>query len=200
LLILVRHGQTAANAAGLLLGRADLPLTDFGRRQAEALAAALGRTDRIVSSPLLRARDTAEAIAVASGASVTVDERWAEVDYGEYDELPFHAVGDDVWHRWRTDPTFRPPGGETFEEVDERVRLACGALVDAAADSNVVVVSHVSPIKSAVAWALGVDGSIAWRMHLDVAAITRVRVARRSTTLISFNEIGHLAALAHLPR
>ena len=103
--------------------------------------------------------------------------------------------GLEVWKQWRSDRTYRPPGGETFEEVDERVWAACADLVDDAADGDVVVVSHVSPIKAAVAWALGVDGSIAWRMHLDVASICRVSASPRGATLRSFNETAHLASL-----
>ena len=190
MLILVRHGQTAANAAGLLLGRADLELTELGRRQAKALAAAVRNPTTVVSSPLRRCMETAEAF----GLPVAVDERWIEVDYGEYDGLELAAVGADVWKQWRTDRTYRPPGGETFEEVDSRVWAACDDLVADAAGGDVVVVSHVSPIKAAVAWALGVDGSIAWRMHLDVASICRVSTTPRGSSLRSFNETAHLAS------
>ena len=194
MLILVRHGQTAGNAAGLLLGRADLALTDLGRLQADALAEALRHgVDRVVSSPLQRARQTADAL----GLPVEIDDRWVEVDYGEYDELPFNAVPAAVWQSWRTDETFRPPGGESFREVGERVRAACDELVEDAADRNVVVVSHVSPIKAAVAWALDVSGAVSWRMHLDVAAICRVSVSRRAVSLLTFNETAHLAAVPH---
>ena len=100
-----------------------------------------------------------------------------------------------VWQSWRTDETFRPPGGESFREVGERVRAACDELVEDAADRNVVVVSHVSPIKAAVAWALDVSGAVSWRMHLDVAAICRVSVSRRAVSLLTFNETAHLAAV-----
>src|SRR5436305_3157034 len=87
-LILARHGQTTANASGLLLGRADLPLTDLGRRQAEAIASTIHGAARVVSSPLRRALETA---AMLSNA-VEVDERWVEVDYGQYDMLPLRDV------------------------------------------------------------------------------------------------------------
>ena len=188
MLILVRHGQTAANAAGLLLGRADLDLNDLGRRQAKALAAAVPNPTKVVSSPLRRCTETADAFGVA----VELDERWIEVDYGEYDGLELAAVGADVWKQWRTDRTYRPPGGETFEEVDARVWAVCDELVGDAAEGDVVVVSHVSPIKAAVAWALGVGDGVAWRMFVDVASLTRIAVTDRGPVLRSFNEVHHL--------
>jgi broad specificity phosphatase PhoE len=187
-LILVRHGQTAANAAGLLLGRADLALTELGRRQAKALAAALPVPAKVVSSPLRRAVETAEAF----GLPVEIDDRWIEIDYGDFDGLPITEVGADVWTEWRADPTFAPPNGESFEQLDARVWDACEARAPEAGRDDVVVVSHVSPIKAAVAWALDVPGAIAWRMHLDVASITRVAVGSRSPSLLTFNDTAHL--------
>jgi broad specificity phosphatase PhoE len=187
-LILVRHGQTAANAAGLLLGRADLALTDLGRRQAKALAAALPVPAKVVSSPLRRTVETAEAF----GLPVEIDDRWIEIDYGDFDGLPLTEVAAEVWAEWRSDPTFAPPNGESFEQLDRRVRDACEARVVEATRDDVVVVSHVSPIKAAVAWALDVPGAIAWRMHLDVASITRVAVGGPTPSLRTFNDTAHL--------
>src|SRR4051794_30453005 len=107
MLFVVRHGQTAANAAGQLLGRADVPLTDTGRQQAVALAAAVGAVDRVISSPLQRARDTAAAF----GRPVEVDDRWTEVDYGIYDEWPLTDVPGEMWQKWRGGPAVPPPPG-----------------------------------------------------------------------------------------
>lgn len=184
MLILVRHGQTAANAAGLFLGRADPPLTALGRRQAEALAAALPSTGRIISSPLTRARDTAAAF----GVPVEVDERWIEMDYGDLDEQPIASLRAAVWQRWRGDVDHAPDGGESTAAVGRRVREACDELAPDAAGMDVVVVSHVSPIKAAVAWALGVGDEIAWRMFVDDAAVCRIAIAPDGPVLRSFNE------------
>ena len=177
MLFVVRHGQTAANAAGQLLGRADVPLTETGRQQAKELAAAVGPVDRVISSPLQRARDTATAF----GLPIEIDERWTELDYGEYDDRPPGDVPPELWQRWRADPGHRPPGGESLVELGLRVRAACADVASRAAEADVVVVSHVSPIKAAVAWALGVGPEISWRMHLDVAAITRIHVGTSGT-------------------
>jgi broad specificity phosphatase PhoE len=188
MLLLVRHGQTAANAAGQLLGRADVPLTETGLQQAAALAAALGPVARVISSPLQRARQTAAAF----GSHVEVDDRWTELDYGIYDELPLADVPMELWERWRSDAEYAPPEGESLASVGRRVHRACVELAPAAADADIVVVSHVSPIKAAVAWALEVGDQIAWRTFVAVASITRIGVTERGPLLRSFNEVAHL--------
>src|SRR5207244_181247 len=170
MLYLARHGQTEANASGRLLGRLDPPLTDVGKDQAAALARVLGDAARVVSSPLQRARETAAAI----GRPVEVDERWIELDYGIWDGRPLAEVPAELWARWRTDPEFAPEGGESLAALGRRVADACQALADEAVTDDVVVVSHVSPIKAAVAWALGVGDGVAWRMFVDVASLTRI--------------------------
>lgn len=191
MLILARHGRTAANAGALLVGRADPPLDELGKRQAAALAPVLGGAARVVSSPLQRARATAAAV----GPVVVVDGRWIEVDYGELDLTPVADVPEAAWERWRSDPGFAPPGGEPMGGVLERVGEACHELAAEAADVDVVVVSHVSPIKAAVVWALGVAPEAAWRMRLDLASVTRLGVGPRGWSLQSFNETAHLAGL-----
>jgi len=189
-LLLVRHGRTDANAAGLLLGRADPPLDDLGRAQAARIAEAMAEVEivRVVTSPLQRARDTAAAL----GRPVTVDERWIELDYGEFDGVVARDVAADVWTEWRADPTFRPPGGESLADLGGRVRAACEELREEALAADVVVVSHVSPIKAAVGWAIASGDDLAWRLHLDVASITRIRIGANGPVLHRFNDVSHL--------
>ena len=190
MLVVVRHGRTAHNASGLLLGHLDPPLDEVGESQARLLAAAVGPVDRVVSSPLLRARQTAEAF----GAPVEVDERWIELDYGEYDGRPIGEVPAEVWQRWRTDPDFAPPGGETLRQLGARVGEACDDIAAGrdAADRTTVVVSHVSPVKASVGWALGVGDEIAWRLWVAPASITRIGLSPRGGVLHTFNEVAHL--------
>lgn len=189
MLILVRHGRTAANAAGLLQGRLDNPLDAVGDIQARAIGTALGQVDRVITSPLQRARSTAEAI----GGDVVVDDRWVELDYGLFDG---HKQGDlaaDVWEHWRSDPTYAPPGGESLAELDQRVTGALAELAHAAQHQDIVVVSHVSPIKAAIAWAVGSTvGVMSWRCRLDVASISRIAIGPHGPVMLSFNETAHL--------
>ena len=188
MLILVRHGETAANAGRQLVGRADPPLTERGRAQADALAAVVAGASLVRVSPLRRARETAAAF----GVPVEVDERWIEVDYGELDGRPVAEAWAPLWERWVADPEWVPPGGESLASVGRRVRAACEELREVAKSGDVVVVSHVSPIKAAVTWALQVGDGAAWRMFLDVASVTRVGMGERGPVLRSFNEVHHL--------
>ena len=188
MLILLRHGQTASNAAGLLLGRGDPPLTELGTHQAEALSKVKGVAGarRVIASPLARTRQTAELL----GPPITLDERWIEIDYGVYEGTPLRDVPSEVWTHWRADPSWKPEGGESLIDLGRRVRAACEELLATgdAADNDVVVVSHVSPIKAAVAWALGVGDEVSWRMFLDVASVCRITIGERGPSLRSYNE------------
>lgn len=188
MLILVRHGRTAANANRRMQGVADNPLDETGHRQAARIAEALSSPGRLISSPASRARVTASAMGTPE-----IDERWLELDFGIYDNRPLSEVPDHVWQQWRSDPLWAPEGGESMSQLRDRVVGACAELIEEAAESDVVVVSHVSPIKAAVMWALDTDPAVAWRTHLDVASISRVLVRAGSPILATFNETGHLA-------
>ncbi len=188
MLIVVRHGRTVLNAQGRLQGRIDAELDEVGHEQARRIAEAVGPVDRVVSSPLLRARQTA----LAFGGEPEIDERWIELDYGEFDGKTFADLPDGTWDSWRSNLDFRPPGGETLREVGERVREAAETLVLAASKANVVVVTHVSPIKASLAWALGVGDEVTWRMFVGQASISRYAVAA-TPSLRVFNDTGHLA-------
>ena len=191
MIVFARHGQTAPNRDGLVLGRADPELTEEGRRQAERLAEALAGepVSAILTSPLLRARQTAEAVGAACGLPVTVDDRLVEIDWGTWEGRPAGSLAVTDVDRWRADDGTAPEG-ESLASLSGRVESFCLDTLDD--HGHVVAVSHVSPIKAAAAWALGVDGTIAWRMFLGLASITRVGQGKSSPVLLSFNETGHL--------
>jgi broad specificity phosphatase PhoE len=187
-LLLVRHGRTAQNAARRLLGQLDVPLDELGRRQAQALGSVevLRGASRVISSPLIRARETAACF----GLPVTVDDRWTEINYGIYDGAAVDAAPE-LWRQWGRDTGFVPEGGESLRTLGARVRQACEELWPEAADRDVIVVTHVSPIKAAVAWALGVGDETSWRMFLDVASLTRIGQGGSGPSLRTFNETQH---------
>lgn len=188
MLYLVRHGRTAHNAGRRLLGRIDVPLDELGCRQAAALGRVpeLRQADRVISSPLTRARETAAAL----GRPVSIDERWTEIDYGIYDGRPLEEATE-LFRMWGEDLAAVPDGGESLVALGERVRVACSELWEEAQEHDVVVVTHVSPIKAAVAWALGVGDETSWRMFVDVASLHRIGAARNGPSLRSFNETHH---------
>lgn len=189
MLILLRHGRTEANRAGLLQGRVDNPLDDHGRQQASDAAAHIlastGTIHRVIASPLVRAQQTAAAL----GLPVETDERMIELNYGEWEEKPVGAVPAETWAEWRANLDFRPPGGETLSELGTRVRRAMADIAETAADQNVVVVSHVSPMKSALAWALGQDDQVTWSMYIQQASICRIAFRGGHPVVASMNEV-----------
>jgi broad specificity phosphatase PhoE len=192
MIVFARHGQTAPNRDGLVLGRADPELTEEGHRQAERLATALAGepVTAIVTSPLLRARQTAEAVAAACGGGpAVVDQRLVEIDWGTWEGRPAGSLAVADVDRWRADDGTAPEG-ESLDSLSRRVESFCVEMLEE--DGLVVAVSHVSPIKAAAAWAMGVEGTVAWRMFLGLASITRVGRGRTSPVLLSFNETGHL--------
>lgn len=208
MIVFARHGQTAPNRDGLVLGRADPELTDEGQVQATRLGVALAAEPitAILSSPLVRARQTAEAIAAACGVPVTIDERLVEIDWGSWEGRPAAGVtlaevdrrpsGEDLERRTADAVA---PEGESLDSLTQRVESFCTDTLSG--EGLVVAVSHVSPIKAATAWALGVEGTVAWRMFLGLASITRVGRGRGGLPVLhSFNETGHLRAAEELER
>jgi broad specificity phosphatase PhoE len=190
----VRHGETAHNRDGRLQGRADLTLSETGLDQAARLAIRFATVPiaSVVASPLQRARQTAAAIADACGCDVEVDDRLIELDYGDWDGRPLAEIPSDAWTAWRADPHFAPPGGESLVAVTQRVESFCRDRLSSA-DGRVIAVSHVSPIKAAVAWSLGVDERATWRMQLGLATVTTLGARPDgSGYLSSFNDAAHL--------
>lgn len=191
MLILVRHGRTYANAQSLLQGHMDPPLDEVGVDQAHRTARVLNElypNATVLSSPLQRARVTAQTVS----PEIVIEERFIELNYGEFDGVPMADIPADVWNTWRNDHHFRPPKGETLAELDVRVHEALNDLSQRAMKEDVIVVSHVSPIKSAVVWALRGDTSMTWRCSLDRASITRIAISPRGPSLVGFNDTAHL--------
>ncbi|WP_163891973.1 bifunctional RNase H/acid phosphatase [Mycolicibacterium hippocampi] len=177
-LLLLRHGQTELSVQRRYSGRGNPELTDLGARQAEAAAQYLGMNGGIaavVSSPLRRAHDTASAAAGKLGLDVVVDEDLIETDFGAWEGLTFGeaAERDPELHRsWLRDTSVPPPGGESFDAVATRVRSAQQRIVAEHSGQTVLVVSHVTPIKTLLRVALDAGPAILYRLHLDLASLS----------------------------
>ncbi|OLF08911.1 bifunctional RNase H/acid phosphatase [Actinophytocola xanthii] len=179
--LLLRHGQTELSVDRRYSGRGEVPLTDLGQRQAKAAAQRLAGTagvdasTPIVSSPLGRARQTAAAVAEATGGSVRVYEGLVETDFGAWERLTFAEAADrdpDLHARWLADHTLAAPDGESFQQVHRRVRRTRDELIARYGASTVIVVSHVTPIKSLLQLALDAGPSLLFRLHLDLASLS----------------------------
>jgi ribonuclease H / adenosylcobalamin/alpha-ribazole phosphatase len=197
--LLLRHGQTALSVERRFAGRGDVPLTDVGREQASLAAAALaerGGIGAVVTSPLGRAVETAEAVAQRTGAMLAVEEDLAETDFGSWEGLSFGEVMDrwpDEMTAWLADAKAAPPGGESFAAVAARVDAALDRLLAAYRGQKVVVVSHVTPIKTIVCRALLAPTAALFRMHLDVASLTEAAWFADGPALVrSLNDTAHL--------
>jgi broad specificity phosphatase PhoE len=93
---------------------------------------------------------------------------------------------------WRSDPSWRPPGGETLPELHQRLDPLWASLSSEAAAGDVIAVTHVSPTKAAVAWVLGAGPELSWKLALGVASITRISFGGIAPALVTFGETGHL--------
>jgi ribonuclease H / adenosylcobalamin/alpha-ribazole phosphatase len=176
-LLLLRHAQTEHSAQRRYSGRGDVPLTDVGMRQAAAAARRLASLDvaTIVSSPLRRARQTADEVSAATDAEIVLEDGFTEVDFGAWEGLTFAeaaARDPDVHRRWLSDPSVPPPGGESFAEVHRRVRRATDELIAKHGGATLVVVSHVTPIKTLLRMALDAGPSVLYRLHLDLISLS----------------------------
>jgi broad specificity phosphatase PhoE/ribonuclease HI len=197
--LLLRHGQTPLSAERRFAGSGDVPLTDAGRRQAAAAAAALGARggiDVIVSSPLRRALWTAQAVAAATGAPVIVDDDLVEADFGKWEGLSFaeaSAQAPDEVTAWLASADVAPPGGESFAAAGRRVLGALDRLLAAYPDRTIVLVSHVTPIKTLLCRALLAPPAALFRIHLDVASLSEVDWFADGPALVrSVNDTAHL--------
>jgi probable phosphoglycerate mutase len=179
-LLLLRHGQTALSVERRYSGRGNPELTELGRQQAALAAKRLAsRTpsdvSAVISSPLGRARETAESAATALGLPVTVHDGLIETDFGEWEGLTFREAAErdpELFKTWLGDTSVAPPGGESFDTVTERVLQARSEIVAGNESSTVLVVSHVTPIKVLLRSALDVGPSILYRLHLDLASLS----------------------------
>jgi broad specificity phosphatase PhoE/ribonuclease HI len=195
--LLLRHGATEHTVRKLFSGSggADPPLTSTGVAQATAAAAALA--DRgvtaIVSSPMRRARETADLVAATLGLAVREVDDLRECAFGEWEGQSFAEVSE-RWPReladWLGSTSVAPPGGESFDSVGRRVRRARDQLIARHPDGTVLVVSHVTPIKTLVRVSLGAPTAALFRMELSPASLTEIQwYANGAASLRSFNEV-----------
>ncbi|MBK5305385.1 MAG: bifunctional RNase H/acid phosphatase [Frankiaceae bacterium] len=197
--LLLRHGQTALSIERRFSGVGDPPLTDVGRTQAAAAAVRLAGSGAVavVSSPLRRARETALLVAEGLGIEVAVDEGLRETDFGDWEGFTFGEVRE-KWPRemdeWFASTDVAPPFGESFDATAARVRAARDRVLSSYGGKTVVVVSHVTPIKTLLRMALDAPPSSLYRMHLDLACLNDVRWHADGAAVVrSMNDVGHLS-------
>lgn len=181
-LFLVRHGQTIWTSIGRFQGQTDVPLTELGRRQAEALARYFSAKPlhAIYSSDLQRARDTALPIASALTLDLVFDRRLRESSFGEWEGLT-HTQMREGWPRqfaaWQADPLNQaPPSGETLAQLTARVATLYGEALARHANENVVFVSHGGTLRALLCHVLELPTQVYWRISLESASVSELRI------------------------
>jgi len=179
-MVLVRHGSSVLSPERRFSGRGDVPLSPDGFEQARRVAARLADREgvkAVVSSPLRRARRTAEAIAAEFGLGVTIEDDLVETDFGDWEGHTFAEVQQrwpDLLTEWLASPDVAPPGGESFADTAERVLRARDRLLAAYPATTIVVVSHVGPVKTLLRTALDAPPQTMFRMQIDVASVSEI--------------------------
>jgi probable phosphoglycerate mutase len=194
LLLVVRHAAHA-DLGARLTGRADgRPLTPEGERQAEAVAQRLKgeALSEVRTSPRLRARMTAEAIARAGGAALVEDPSLDEIDFGDWTGMAFADLdGRPDWDMWnRARAAARPPNGEAMSEVADRIWAHAAALAARRPGERIALVSHCDVIRALVATCLGLSLDHLLRFEVAPASVSRIAVAPWGMTLLGLNDTG----------
>ncbi|MCC5475918.1 bifunctional RNase H/acid phosphatase [Streptomyces sp. NPDC059680] len=200
--VLLRHGETPLTPQKRFSGSGGTnpSLSAVGREQAHRTAEALARrgtVQAVIASPLTRTRETAAIVATRLGLDVTIEEGLRETDFGAWEGLTFGEVREhhpDDLNAWLADPEAHPTGGgESFAETATRIAATRDKLVAAHAGRTVLLVSHVTPIKTFVRLALGAPPESLFRMELSAASLSAVAYyADGNASVRLFNDTSHL--------
>ena len=178
-MLLLRHGQTTMSRRRQYSGLSNPPLTELGEWQASRAAHRIAAADdiptAIVASPLVRCQQTAQAVADLLNLPVNTEPGLVELDFGQWDGLTFaqaDAADPKLHAQWLLDPTLPAPGGESLVQAHERVTAARKRLQERYQGCTILVVSHVTPIKSILGQALDAAANIYHRLHLDLASLS----------------------------
>ncbi len=199
---LVRHGETAYNRDHRGLGRSDEPLTDAGRAQSEAVAAALAGEDiaLVLTSPLQRAAKAAELIASTAGLRAEPCPGLIEMDVGDTEGLDFASMRErfaPFFERWRGEGAHDVPmpGGESMRDIAARLSDVLATLRQRGEDETVVVVSHNFVERALICELLGLDLRHFRSFAIDLASITSLAIRRGQGHILRLNDVCHLHSL-----
>lgn len=190
-IFLVRHGRTALNAQGRFRGRRDVPLDERGLVDAAEASRRLAgiALAAVYTSPLLRTRQTAEAVAATSGASVVVEPDLVDLDHGRWEGLTLEeaaALDPEAFERFRADPrAAEAPGGEPLDEVERRMVAALERIGARYPGGACAAVSHEIPIRLAIAHLAGVHGPAVWELPVPTGSVTELRFEDGTLALVS---------------
>ncbi len=195
---LIRHGETKGNREGYFRGRADFPLNENGRRQAEALAEALKNAGikRIYTGPLSRAKETAEILSKKISAPVIVEEGFNNINLGPWEGKLKEEIREKYpqeFKLWITEPEkLRLPGAESVLDVRERAVKTLKRILGEVKE-DFAVVSHRAVLKPLIAGILDIGEPFFWKIHVDTASYSILKFnEERGFTLYLLNQTSHL--------
>lgn len=201
-IIVVRYGQTKWNVGQVFRGTADVPLNETGKKQAESLAQALSsyKIAAIYSSPLSRARETAEAVAKKQGLKFKISDLLLDINYGKWQGLPHEEVAKKwpkIYKLWHEAPhQVKFPKGESLDDVRKRVEKFLERAVLEHQRETIAAVSHRVAIKVLLCAALGIDNSHFWQLKQNTASFSIIEYESGVFSLACLNEICHLKEIA----
>ena len=182
---LVRHAESTGNRDGVLQGQADLPLSPLGHRQARALADRLLKSHRrtpfsaVISSDLMRTRETAESIGMALNLRVDLDRRLREIDIGAWAGLTQEQIANTFpaeWALWQSrDAHMRRGGGESYHDAHARITPALHEIAERHPGSRILVMTHGGVLRAYLAGLMGLPLGRIWHLSIGNTALTRVR-------------------------
>jgi len=198
-IILVRHGECEGNIKGMFRGRTDFPLNERGLIQARDLALELKNfpIKYIYTSPLSRARQTAEAISQECGIEVKVEEQFNNIELGNWEGRFKKEIAElypKEWELWVNNPEkLRMKGMETLYDVQMRTKACLDSLVSQHSGETLAIVTHRAVLKPLIAGCLNIASPYFWRIHLDTASYSLLSHKEgRGYCLLQLNQTKHL--------
>jgi len=176
-ILLMRHGETDRSAKGRCYGKLDVPLSEEGRLQVQRASALIKplQPDAIISSPRIRASDSAAIVATACGVTVQTEEKFAELDFGDCEGMRYEDVereNPEFYARWMSNPTdVTFPNGESYLSMSKRVVSTYQRLVETAEQSKILVVAHGGVNRIILAHVLGIAPEHVFRMEQTYACV-----------------------------
>ena len=193
-IIFLRHGQAKNNTERILAGRTEgVPLTDIGIKQAEHTAELLKHMNvsAIYSSPIQRAKHTAEIVGEYNSLDVTIDDRLIELDMGKFTGVPYDEIfsnhGNVFMKFYNGELEIAHNGVETFAEVKKRVLGIVDHVVEKHPDENVVLVTHMDPIKAMLSTIVDLSPTNLFELIIENASLNLFREKDRKFSLAGLN-------------
>lgn len=190
-LVLLRHGRTVLNDQNRLQGSTDAVLDERGLEQSRLAGDYIRmfyQVDELVSSPRTRTLETLQHAGFES-LPVRIDDRFAEIDYGDWEGEPVAERAAEMISKWNTDTHFAPPNGESLASLFDRVSEACEEIMsDDSYERTILVCSHATSIKAAIVWALGGDARTILKIHSHPASMSVIAQTNFGRVLVGYNE------------